>query len=114
MKSDNTENFIYNNIKLEYTKSIFSRYKSGGVMDVQVLITANHNGFFTFNLCNLDSYKKESEECFENIALNQTNGEPKYYIDDQVRIFDVKLQLPEKFVCQHCVLQWTWITGKLL
>lgn len=91
--------------------NLFS-YAPGSVMYVKVLVTANHMGSFAFSLCNLDKFKEESEECFEDILLKQITGEPSYVIDERTGYFEILLQIPSDLSCEHCILQWTWTTGK--
>ncbi len=41
-------------------------YTSGSWIDVQVEITANHDGYFTFKLCPTDDWENDSgQECFD-------------------------------------------------
>jgi len=90
---------------------IVRKYTPGSVMSVKVLVTANHLGSFAFNLCSVDKFKEESEECFQDILLKQITGETSYVIDERTGEFDVLLQLPENLSCEHCILRWTWTTG---
>ena len=75
-------------------------------------ITANHKGFFEFNICNLDKFTAESDECFSDIEVQMANGELTHSISTVVGDHLVNLKLPEGLVCDHCVLQWTYTTGK--
>lgn len=80
-------------------------------MQVQIQIDANHKGFFQFKVCNLDIFKTESEECYENVLLTLPSGETKYYLEYHLGKHDVTLKLPSGLTCKHCVLQWTYTTG---
>lgn len=91
---------------------IVGTYKSGGQLPVSVQITANHKGYFQFNLCNLD-VSAETDACFQRYPLLLTNGADRYQVpSDRSGIYDVMLQLPSGLVCNHCVLQWTYTAGK--
>lgn len=47
---------------------IVKRWKTGSVVDLQVEIDTNHNGYFEFYLCNLDKcgVRDIAEKCFKN------------------------------------------------
>lgn len=80
-------------------------------MPVSVQITANHKGYFVFNLCNVDA-SGENEACFNQWPLRLANGADRFPLpSDRAGIYDVMLQLPAGLVCNHCVLQWTYVAG---
>lgn len=96
------------------TGVIVKEYSQGGVMPVSIQITANHLGFFFFRLCNLDKYKTESEECFEENKLSVVNGNELYYLNSRLEgFYNTTLQLPAGVKCEHCVFQWTYNTGEI-
>lgn len=96
------------------TGVIVKDYKKGGTMPITVLITANHLGFFFFNLCNLDKHIKESEACFAEHSLKVVGGNERFYLNSRLEgYYNTTLQLPAGLTCKHCVLQWTYNTGKL-
>lgn len=82
-----------------------SVYQSGEEAEIQINITAWHNGTFYMQLCS--SYP-ESEDCFEtiseySIALTSTEGsQPSYH---------VPVKFPEGVRCDRCVLRWFWVTA---
>ncbi|RWS05278.1 hypothetical protein B4U79_05302 [Dinothrombium tinctorium] len=91
---------------------ISESYKSGSNITVEVHISANHGGIFTFKLCSADNRTKEvTQECLDQHSLRVL--EPKYALDDyhyqltRGGLVQIKLQLP-KIICKRCVLQWTW------
>ncbi|XP_077291800.1 uncharacterized protein LOC143915185 [Arctopsyche grandis] len=90
---------------------IVKSYKQGSDMQVQVQIDANHRGFFQFKVCNLDTFKTESEECYDSVLLTLPSGETKYYLEYILGKHDVTLKLPSGLTCKHCVLQWTYTTA---
>lgn len=88
-----------------------ARYLEGSRIQVSIDVTANHWGYFRFDICNLDTNKgRETEDCFA--PLNLANGEPRYYLpSSDTKVFNVTLQLPKDFACKHCVMRWTYVTG---
>lgn len=94
---------------------IVKSYKSGSQITASVRITANHRGFFTFDLCNMDPLKAsgktlEDENCF-NMKVKTVDGTDTYVLPTaETRVFDVQLQLPT-ITCKHCVFRWTWTAG---
>ncbi|CAG5114513.1 unnamed protein product, partial [Candidula unifasciata] len=94
------------------TGIISKTYTQGQSAVFQVDLTANHKGFFEFKICPTgDPRVKETQSCFDknpvSIAASHGSG-TKYYIDDQSRMMDVKVQLPPHLSCEHCVLQWRY------
>jgi Lytic polysaccharide mono-oxygenase, cellulose-degrading len=92
---------------------IVQNYTQGQVISVIVMITANHRGYFEFKICNLDANGyMESEDCFAQHHVMTENGDAEYHLpSDEMKPFMFTLKLPEDLVCQHCVLQWTYVTG---
>ncbi|XP_030374183.1 uncharacterized protein LOC115623782 [Scaptodrosophila lebanonensis] len=90
---------------------IVKSYISSSSADVIVRITANHLGFFSFHLCNLDVYGRESEQCFDQNRLKFSDGSDQYYLGTTLGEINLQLRLPAGLVCQHCVLRWTYTTG---
>ncbi|XP_034487996.1 uncharacterized protein LOC117792115 [Drosophila innubila] len=80
-------------------------------IEVNVLITANHLGYFTFDLCNLDEAGTESEECFNKYPLNFIDGNRKLHIGTLTGSTNQTLELPSGITCKHCVLRWTYTAG---
>lgn len=74
-------------------------------------ITANHLGYITFDLCDLDEFKTESEECFAKDAIKFVDGSDKYYINTARGWLDTTIILPSGLSCDHCVLRWTYTAG---
>lgn len=91
---------------------IVSLYKIASELPVSVYITANHKGYFIFDLCDLENNKIESDECFSMNKLKLSNGSPKYVLpNSEPGWFNTTLQLPKELSCTQCVLRWTYITG---
>ncbi|XP_059619693.1 uncharacterized protein LOC132263761 [Phlebotomus argentipes] len=91
---------------------ISGSYQRGATIPVSVLITANHNGYFYFNLCNLDANGAESDACFAQYSsLKTSSGTGKYYLNSSaVGYYNFTITLPN-VSCKRCVLQWTYHVG---
>ncbi|XP_001663376.2 uncharacterized protein LOC5577450 [Aedes aegypti] len=91
---------------------IVRNYTKGAVISVKALLTANHMGHFEFNLCDLGVAGGETEECYEQYKLLDVEGRRKWYLNSTAATqYTVQLQLPADLVCEHCVLQWTYVAG---
>ncbi|KAJ8312341.1 hypothetical protein KUTeg_009714 [Tegillarca granosa] len=96
------------------TGRISRRYQEGQTMTAEIMITAQHFGYFEFRVCpNNNTSKKASEECFEKYPLHQPDGSERYYLNGQSEMYNVKLVLPMGLTCSQCVFQWTWYAGML-
>lgn len=93
---------------------IVASYEGGMEIPVTVRLTANHKGYFLFDLCDLDEYSAESEDCFANFRLNLSDGNDRYIVPIfRPADFDMLVRLPEQVGCNHCVFRWTYVAGKL-
>ena len=91
---------------------IVASYRPGSQLPVSVLITANHKGYFYFNLCDLQTFGSESEECFARYPLKTTAGTLEHYLNSSATgYYNLTLQLPSNVRCDRCVLQWTYNVG---
>uniref|UniRef100_A0A1Q3FMC2 Putative chitin binding domain protein n=1 Tax=Culex tarsalis TaxID=7177 RepID=A0A1Q3FMC2_CULTA len=92
---------------------IVKQYRRGAVIDVRVMITANHMGHFEFNLCDLDgAMGNETDECYGQYPLLDATGNRKWYLKSAaIGEYLVKVQLPAELTCEHCSLQWTYVAG---
>lgn len=90
---------------------IMEGYTSGATIDVTVKLTANHQGYFFFQLCNLDD-EIESDDCFDRHRLSIASGNETYMLPStSAGNYVVSLNLPADLTCDHCVLQWTYVCG---
>lgn len=101
-------------------------------MNVTIDITANHDGYFEFKLCqNDEKMKVVTQDCFDKNLLevvNENNEELipiekanmlnismnkfKYFVPFANRSkFHIELKLPDNVKCKYCVLQWRYHTG---
>lgn len=74
-------------------------------------ITANHMGHISYQLCNLDEFQVESEECFAKYPLQFVDGSSQYFIGTATGRMDTTVVLPSGLSCKHCVLRWTYTAG---
>ena len=97
---------------------------SGSLVDVEVQITAQHQGFFQFKLCELgENMATKDEECFDrdDSIVQFADGSTKYSITDVFPElsssrnsgfwYPMQIKLPDQSECDHCVLQWRYQGG---
>lgn len=97
----------------KYGKGIIGRtYEEGEAINVKIIITANHMGWFEFTLCPVSEGEKVTDECLAKNVLSMTNGEKYYHLAASKKgPIDIPIQLPAGISCKHCVLRWRWVTG---
>lgn len=84
--------------------------EAGSIFEAEVKLTANHMGFFTFQICNLDK-EPESEACFAKNPVLFENGSLKYPVPAEVFMFYPRIRIPPGLKCEHCVLRWHYTAG---
>jgi hypothetical protein len=106
--------------------NVQATYTSGQSIDINVIITAHHMGWWQFYLC--DKGDELSQTCLNKIMLHRDPHDPsispvdpnfpgRYYIiptcygTEMSMNQTVRYKLPEGLTCPHCVLQWYWVTG---
>lgn len=69
-------------------------------------ITANHEGFFEFRLCNIDGWADDaSQECLNKTLLNVVGTQSsKYQVAKFMHTAEYQITIPPNFLCNHCVL----------
>lgn len=89
---------------------IVRKYNPRDTIMIKVELTASHNGYFEFRVC--DEPKGTTQECLDKHVL-QLEGKDKsrFYPRDGNKMYEMKYKLPEDFECPHCVLQWRYIAG---
>ncbi|KAF0690732.1 Aste57867_17896 [Aphanomyces stellatus] len=95
-------------------KVIAGCYAPGSTMNIQIQLTANHEGYFMFSLCKLNNRGDfESEECFK--YMTQPNGADKWMVPDHDnKVYTIPYNLPAGVTCEgdsHCVLRWWYVAG---
>lgn len=88
-----------------YRGILTAKYKSGDVIVVAAEVTAPHMGYMEWRLC--DNPRWESQDCFDRYPLPIADGSgTKLEVGREAGIFWAKVKLPDKVVCEHCVIQW--------
>ncbi|CAH2229460.1 jg20846 [Pararge aegeria aegeria] len=89
---------------------IVRKYAPQDTIVIKVQLTANHNGYFQFRIC--DNSSVSDQECMDKYVLSLEGREDtKYYPKEGNKVYEMKYQLPEGLNCSHCVLQWKYIAG---
>ena len=97
-------------------------YSSGSLVDVEVQVTAHHQGFFQFKLCKMEkNMATEDEKCFDSAdsIVPFVDGSIKFSITNYFPEsskksgywYSMQIKLPDQLECDHCVLQWRYHTG---
>lgn len=91
--------------------TIVKTYTNEHLAEVIVDVTANHEGYFYFNVCNMDKQDIETEECYLANRLQLADGSDKLFIGTTTGKITANVVFPEDLSCQHCVLRWTYNAG---
>lgn len=97
----------------KYANNIITRtYRKGQSIEIKVEITANHKGYFKFEIGDIGT-PPITEPKLNNVLRISGTGNTKYYLPkgSGAGIFIASLQLPQTLTCKHCVLRWTYIAG---
>ncbi|CAF2795580.1 unnamed protein product [Rotaria sp. Silwood2] len=99
-----------------YKGTIVKTYTQGEQIDVKVMLTANHKGYFEFRLCNLDAspLADANQECLDRHQLIIAGTNSTKFRDVNKygsEMITVHVQLPLDVACQHCVFQWKYTAG---
>lgn len=87
-------------------------------IDVEVELTANHQGYFEISLCpNNNPQVEANQECFDKYLLKVEDAEDnKYHIPLEIGkkgTFNYRVELPPYVTCTQCILQWTYYTANM-
>ncbi|XP_074093831.1 uncharacterized protein LOC141524055 [Cotesia typhae] len=98
--------------------TIVRRYTAGQDIDIEVELTANHQGRFELNLCpHNNPSQRENQECFDKYPLYLSGiREPAFIIPEdspKKAIFNYRVTLPPFITCSQCVIQWNYLTGNM-
>lgn len=89
---------------------IVRKYAPQDSIVIKVELTANHNGFFEFRVC--EEPKGTTQDCLDKYVLKLDGKEgTKFYPKEGNKIYEMKYKLPEGLECSHCVMQWRYIAG---
>ncbi|XP_015439710.1 PREDICTED: uncharacterized protein LOC107194583 [Dufourea novaeangliae] len=87
-------------------------YKRGETININVKLTANHKGSFTFHLCPLHSSNElETEDCFNRYPLQLSDGSYSLSVPSSQYEFNVGVRLPGGVTCNQCVVRWNYRSG---
>ncbi|BFZ03830.1 hypothetical protein BsWGS_06869 [Bradybaena similaris] len=95
---------------------IVRKYDVGQVIDITIDLTANHKGYFEFNICPTDDpFDKITEQCLAKYPLSEIEtGLSKYAVPDSTGYsgkIDMKFRLPAGVKCRACMLRWRYTAG---
>eukprot|EP01057_Protomagalhaensia_wolfi_P000544 Protomagalhaensia_wolfi_Nauph_80__543@NODE_1307_length_1595_cov_1196_195373_g1010_i0_p1_GENE_NODE_1307_length_1595_cov_1196_195373_g1010_i0NODE_1307_length_1595_cov_1196_195373_g1010_i0_p1_ORF_typecomplete_len345_score54_10LPMO_10/PF03067_15/5e20_NODE_1307_length_1595_cov_1196_195373_g1010_i03791413 len=110
----------------DYTTPLTQLY-AGGLVEVEVFITAAHLGHFAVELC-ANPGSKITEDCFVKLERDPTDTRFSPYIDSspwaapfpdnscattftQGSPMKVRFKVPSGVVSDHAVIRWYWQTG---
>lgn len=91
---------------------VSAQYTAGSVINVTVLLTANHMGEFTYSLCVLrnESLPETDDDCFQSLRF--ADGANAYAVSSTDYNILNKIQLPPNLTCDRCVLRWHYTAGR--
>ncbi|XP_046464103.1 uncharacterized protein LOC124209905 [Daphnia pulex] len=94
-------------------------YKMSADIEIGVELTANHQGYFEFRICEHNLAKQpETDECFDRhllqrVAIEGADAHSYRYFPGAGNnvVFRSTYKLPEGLTCSQCVLQWRYFAG---
>ena len=94
-----------------YAKGVITKtYTPGQQIQVEVVITANHKGWFEFRLGEIGTPPITQAKLTHLLRL--VSGGTRWKLDDPGnKKYTIHLQLPAGLTCEHCVLQWWYNAG---
>ena len=104
---------------MRYANGIIARtYKKGQVIDVEVLLTVGHLGFFEFRVGDFSNSKTAGDSTgrLKGQLLKVIDGhhkdDTKFRVTKHGRqLYKMKLVLPPNLTCERCVMQWWYTAG---
>jgi len=93
---------------------ITKTYTENQVIDIEIELTAYHQGFFEFRLCPLNTMDRPtSQACLDKHIMHQEHGGEKFYppTPQQGGRYWLRYKLPPGITCKLCVLQWRYFAG---
>lgn len=122
-----------------YTGSAYSAsgvvetYTPGQVATFEVTLTAHHMGWFEFSICDKDTLSDPigpiTQRCLDQHKLKRFSGDDSispvdpahperfytipacFYDGEREKKMEMKYVIPRDLECEHCVLQWYWVTA---
>jgi len=94
---------------------ISAEYLTGQVLDIEVELTAYHQGFFEFRLCPHNTRGRPVQQaCLDQHLLRREGGGARFLPADPELVgsrYWVRYLLPPGLTCSLCVLQWRYWAG---
>jgi len=92
---------------------IAANYKPGQTIDVEILLTTSHLGYFEFRINDFTNRKTEGDSIgkLKGHLLKLTTGGTQYKVTKSGRyLYKMQVTLPPNLTCKRCVMQW-WYRG---
>ena len=94
---------------------IAAEYKKGQLIDIEVKLTSNHQGWFEFRIGGYNGRTIEGDEMgrLKGQLLELKSGETRYRLPrgSGNGIFKITARLPSNLICERCVVQWWYNAG---
>eukprot|EP00121_Abeoforma_whisleri_P010829 Awhi_evm1s9984 len=98
---------------------ITAQYVVGQTIDIEIVVTAHHKGYFQFRLCDLPEGSSKrtrvTQRCLDRNVLKLADGSgTKWRLPASTGstvTYKMAYKLPGGVTCSRCVLQWYWETG---
>ncbi len=89
---------------------IVKTYTMGSTIDVEITITANHQGYFQFKVCPVTNNNVEvTQDCLDKNVLVINGNSLRRNLAASESVTKMTVKLPNGLTCERCVLQWHWI-----
>jgi len=97
-----------------YSNGIIGRhYKPGQTIDVEVLLTASHFGYFEFRINDFTNKQTVGDSVgkLKGYLLPVSTGGTKFKVTKTGKyLYKMQVTLPPNLTCKRCVMQW-WYRG---
>ncbi|XP_047137073.1 uncharacterized protein LOC100202451 [Hydra vulgaris] len=95
------------------TGTISKVYKSGQIIDIEVLLTMSHKGYFEFRVGDFTNTQVSGDSIgkLKGTLLKLQSGGTQFTVTEPGKyLYKIKAHLPSGLKCKRCVLQW-WYKG---
>ena len=101
-------------------------YVEGEAIDIEISVSTHHHGWFEFKICDNSDGGPITQSCLNEHVLVRDPSDPsispidqkypsRYYMIPKCHPESMKQSmrylLPPGLTCEHCVLQWYWVTA---
>jgi len=94
---------------------VAEEYVEGQMIDIEVELTAYHQGYFEFRLCPHNTRRRPAQQaCFDQHLLRREGGGVRFLPLPPEQVgsrYWMRYRLPEGVSCALCVLQWRYWAG---